>query len=137
MEMHTSGKGQRICPLRASDKKSEFTCVPLKVKDGHGDKQDTGLESSSVKKYTAMMSTGGQYEHSPLLDVGCRIQFPAILTISRKLPASFQERLRQDYPLFQATQDRRGYRFSSQDSLHLIVLTPNSVGGSDGGTESV
>lgn len=74
-----------------------------------------------------MTSTWGQYKHSPLLDVGCRIQFPAVLTIGRELPASFQERLRQDYPLFQATQDRRGYRFSSQDSLHSIVLTPDSL----------
>lgn len=74
-----------------------------------------------------MSSIWGYYEHSPFVDVSCRIQFPAILTIGRELPASFQERLRHDYPLFQATQDRQGYRLGSQDMRHTIVLTPDSL----------
>ncbi len=64
---------------------------------------------------------------SPLLSVTCQVQFPMILKMSRELPASFQEQLRKDYPLFQPTQDRRGYRLASQDNDHEILLLPNSL----------
>lgn len=50
-----------------------------------------------------------------------------ILKIGQELPASFQERLRKDYPLFQSTQDRRGYRLASQDNDHEIFLLPDSL----------
>ncbi len=74
-----------------------------------------------------MKSAWGQYHHSPLLTVSCRLQFPPILTISRELPATFQEKLRKDFPLFQSTQDRRGYRLGSQDSAHEILLRSESL----------
>jgi uncharacterized protein (TIGR04255 family) len=59
--------------------------------------------------------------------VTCQVQFPVILKISRELPASFQEQLRKDYPLFQPTQDRRGYRLGSQDNDHELLLLPDSL----------
>lgn len=68
-----------------------------------------------------------QSTHSPLLSVTCQVQFPVILKISRELPASFQEQLRKDYPLFQPTQDRRGYRLGSQDNDRDILLLPDSL----------
>lgn len=74
-----------------------------------------------------MNSAWGQYHHSPFLTVACHLQFPPILTISRELPAAFQEKLRKDFPLFQSTQDRQGYRLSSQDRDHAITLTADSL----------
>ena len=74
-----------------------------------------------------MKSLWGQYKHSPFLSVTCQVQFPVILKISRELPASFQEQLRKDYPLFQPTQDRRGYRLANQETLREILLLPDSL----------
>jgi len=68
-----------------------------------------------------------QPTHSPLLSVTCQVQFPMILKIGQELPASFQEQLRKDYPLFQPTQDRRGYRLASQDNDHQLLLFPDSL----------
>lgn len=68
-----------------------------------------------------------QSPHSPLLSVTCQVQFPVILKIGQELPASFQEQLRKDYPLFQPTNDRRGYRLASQDNEHVILLLPDSL----------
>lgn len=65
------------------------------------------------KEHDAMNPAWEQSTHSPLLSVTCQVQFPVILKISRELPASFQEQLHKDYPLFQPTQDRRGYRLAS------------------------
>ena len=74
-----------------------------------------------------MKSLWGQYEHSPFLSVSCQMQFPVILKIGQELPASFQEQLRKDYPLFQPTQDRRGYRLASQETMREILLLPDSL----------
>lgn len=74
-----------------------------------------------------MTSDWGQYEHSPFLSVTCQIQFPVILMIRQELPASFQEQLRKDYPLFQPLQDRQGYRLANQEHRHEILLLPNSL----------
>lgn len=74
-----------------------------------------------------MGSPWGQYRLSPFLSVTCQIQFPAILTISRELPASFQDKMRKDYPLFQATHDRKGYRLGSQDAQHELILLPDAL----------
>ena len=74
-----------------------------------------------------MRATWGQYQHSPFLSITCQVRFPAILTIARELPASFQEQVRKEYPLFQATRDRKGYRFDSQDAQHELLLLPDSL----------
>ena len=81
----------------------------------------------SLKEHDAMTSPWGQYEHSPFLSVTCQIQFPVILTISRELPAAFQERLRKDYPLFQPIQDRQGYRLANRELQREILLLPDSL----------
>lgn len=68
-----------------------------------------------------------QSTHLPLLSVTCQIQFPVILKISRELPASFQEQLHKDYPLFQPAPDRRGYRLANQETMREILLLPDSL----------
>ena len=68
-----------------------------------------------------------QSTHSPLLSVTCQMQFPMILKIGQELPAAFQEQLGKDYPLFQPTQDRRGYRLASQDNDHQVLLLPDAL----------
>jgi uncharacterized protein (TIGR04255 family) len=40
------------------------------------------------------------YEKNPLIEVICQLRFPAILRIDSELPAEFQERLRERYPIF-------------------------------------
>ncbi|HYN87627.1 MAG TPA: TIGR04255 family protein [Ardenticatenaceae bacterium] len=42
-----------------------------------------------------------RYEHNTLRQVICQIRFPAILRIESGLPIGFQERIRQEYPIFQ------------------------------------
>ncbi|MFZ3012899.1 MAG: TIGR04255 family protein [Nitrospira sp.] len=68
-----------------------------------------------------------QSPHSPLLSVTCQVQFPVILKIGQELPAAFQEQLRKDYPLFQPTQDRQGYRLAGQSNDQEILLLPDSL----------
>lgn len=68
-----------------------------------------------------------QSTHSPLLSVSGQMQFPVILKIGQELPAPFQEQLRKDYPLFQPTQDRRGYRLANQETMREILLLPDSL----------
>jgi len=41
------------------------------------------------------------YNKNPLEEVICQVRFPPILRIASELPAAFQERIRQQYPLFQ------------------------------------
>jgi uncharacterized protein (TIGR04255 family) len=46
------------------------------------------------------------YQHNPLAEVICQLQFPAILRIDSELPAAYQEKLRGQYPYFDtASQD--------------------------------
>lgn len=40
------------------------------------------------------------YERNPLESVICQLRFPPILRIESEVPARFQERIRQEYPLF-------------------------------------
>ena len=42
-----------------------------------------------------------RYEISPLDEVVCRLKFPPILRIEAELPATFQEQVRADFPLFE------------------------------------
>ncbi len=41
------------------------------------------------------------YRNNPLIGVTCQFNFPAILRIGTEVPAAFQERIRQQYPVFQ------------------------------------
>jgi len=40
------------------------------------------------------------YEKNPLAEVICQLRFPAILRIDSEIPAEYQERLRDEYPIF-------------------------------------
>lgn len=40
------------------------------------------------------------YEQNPLIEVICQLRFPTILRIESELPSEFQDRIRDDYPLF-------------------------------------
>jgi uncharacterized protein (TIGR04255 family) len=66
------------------------------------------------------------YRRTPLIDLVCQVQFPAILKISQA-PTGFQERVRQHFPLFGMAQDNRGYQFLSEDRSCQLVLTPSSL----------
>jgi uncharacterized protein (TIGR04255 family) len=43
------------------------------------------------------------YGKNPLIGVTCQFTFPAILRIGPEVPAAFQERVRQQYPVFEET----------------------------------
>src|SRR5262245_7091139 len=87
------------------------------------------------------------YEKNPLAEVICQVKFPPILRIDSELPAQFQERIRQNYPLFQekqmsegdialppemaqllkseffARRGRAAYDFASSDGVWTVSLT--------------
>ncbi|MGB3312707.1 MAG: TIGR04255 family protein [Nodosilinea sp.] len=43
------------------------------------------------------------YKHNPLIEVVCQLRFPPILKISHQEPVEFQDEIRFQYPLFEAT----------------------------------
>lgn len=43
------------------------------------------------------------YKHNPLIEVVCQLRFPPILRISHQEPVEFQDEIRFQYPLFEAT----------------------------------
>jgi uncharacterized protein (TIGR04255 family) len=44
------------------------------------------------------------YENNPLAEVICQLRFPSILRIDSEVPYRFQERVREEYPLFEENQ---------------------------------
>ncbi|MDJ0897416.1 MAG: TIGR04255 family protein [Xenococcus sp. MO_188.B8] len=87
------------------------------------------------------------YEKNPLVDVICQLQFPPILRISQQPPVDFQDRIREEYPIFEFSQgnqlppeisnimqqlgssliSNQTYIFKSEDSIWQIVLNQNSI----------
>ena len=74
------------------------------------------------------------YQNNQLGDVICQIRFPEILSIGAKMPADFQDEIRQLFPLFSAArepsdrnQDNVNYRFASADGVWQINLTNNFI----------
>ena len=88
------------------------------------------------------------YEHNPLDKVICQLRFPPILTIDTKVPAEFQESIRNDFPGFREKEqivlpipkmvkgnvpeevfkqmissETKNYEFSSEDKIWTINLT--------------
>lgn len=87
------------------------------------------------------------YSHDPLETVICQLRFPPILKIDAEIPASFQELIRHEYPLFtdrlpdnegleippeiaklmsiglQFQGGKRKYEFSTSDELWQVTLT--------------
>ncbi|MCY4466812.1 MAG: TIGR04255 family protein [Chloroflexi bacterium] len=93
------------------------------------------------------------YRNNPLQSVICQLMFPPILSIESALPAAFQDKIRSDFPLFQAAaesddiplppaiaelipqdlrqvliaSDRRRYQFLSKDKNWTITLARDFV----------
>lgn len=88
------------------------------------------------------------YRRNPLNEVLCQLRFPPILRIAAELPAQFQERIRQEFPLFKEQQPEvmlppglpnavadmvkglpkqktKAYEFTSADSAWKAVLAPD------------
>ena len=88
------------------------------------------------------------YQKNPLVEVVCQLRFPRILSINETLPAEFQERIREIYPLFEMTTEQqqqvtidavaddaepiprlvqvektKNYKFSSADGVWRVNLT--------------
>jgi uncharacterized protein (TIGR04255 family) len=88
------------------------------------------------------------YKKNPLIEVVCQFQYPPILKISQQLPADFQDRVREEYPIFKKQNSQlpseisniirqfddsfidnqdQVYIFQSEDSIWQIVLDQNSI----------
>ena len=87
------------------------------------------------------------YQNNQLADVICQLRFPEILAISAKIPADFQDRIRDTYPRYSSSMDtpapkltgRPGhfavenqpgtvnYQFSSEDGVWRINLTSKFI----------
>lgn len=64
-------------------------------------------------------STRVIYEINPLEEVICQVRFPTILRIDAEVPAAFQERIRQAYPLYKA---KANIRFAANVPGELASL---------------
>jgi uncharacterized protein (TIGR04255 family) len=95
------------------------------------------------------------FKHNPLGEVICQLRFPTILSIVTEAPASFQERIRRIYPLYEKVDplsaipkdiaslvshlplnlpaDTVVHKFSTADAKTSISLTPDYVALSDRG----
>ena len=88
------------------------------------------------------------YEKSPLVQVLCQVRYPAVLKIESELPAAFQERVRDAYPIFERTtesvlgtmpkgvgallsapsfEDRVHSKFSTEDGNWTLSLLRDSM----------
>lgn len=83
------------------------------------------------------------YRRNPLAEVICQLRFPTILTIESKIPAEFQDAIRDEFPQFQRRQERpapkltgapgkfsledqpalTNYQFASADGVWRVNLT--------------
>ncbi len=86
------------------------------------------------------------YDKNPLIDVVCQLRFPSILRIDAESPTSFQEAIREDYPLYEEVLGAdlvtkmlpdlvrlmgrdvqfpggKTYQFSTDDQLWRLTLT--------------
>lgn len=83
------------------------------------------------------------YENNQLLEVICQLRFPPILTINEKMPADFQEEIRDQFPQFTVrveqvpnppgqplanpTRTINNYQFISADGKWKLNLTQNFI----------
>lgn len=91
------------------------------------------------------------YQKNPLTEVICQLSFPTILRIDSEVPARFQEKIREEYPIYQETQGaslklnfpqelaqvignalplksgRATYQFLSADRKWRVILTRESL----------
>jgi len=86
------------------------------------------------------------YERSPLMSVICQVRYPSILRIDSDVPADFQDRVRDIFPLFERSSDAlaqqipaevlrmlgntggpANYTFKTADGSSLITLSSDSM----------
>lgn len=86
------------------------------------------------------------YKRSPLVEVVCQLRFPPILKISHQEPVEFQDEIRFQYPLFEATkaqipsemlklvqqlglpmQNDVAYSFKSEDEKWILSITKDFI----------
>jgi uncharacterized protein (TIGR04255 family) len=85
------------------------------------------------------------YDKNPLESVICQVRFPTILRVESELPSNFQDRIRENFPLFKESSEEeiaippevakvfgrqfveampgRNYNFSSEDEAWQVSLT--------------
>jgi len=62
------------------------------------------------------------YSNNPLIEVICQLRFPRILKINENSPASFQDIIREDYPLFDITiEHQQKFAIDSNDNDTLPI----------------
>jgi uncharacterized protein (TIGR04255 family) len=89
------------------------------------------------------------YNNSPLIEVVAQLKFPTILKILEKIPSDFQEKIRSDYPIFDASPNLQipiqvsnalaqinpgfsfandsNYIFQSEDIKWQLILNKDSI----------
>lgn len=67
------------------------------------------------------------YTRSPLLEVVCQLRFPAILSISAKEPAAFQEAVRAAFPRYLVRQDQPAPRIVGAGTPNPALQPQQSV----------
>jgi uncharacterized protein (TIGR04255 family) len=60
------------------------------------------------------------YRHNPLEQVICQLKFPTVLRIESELPAKFQDKIRQRYPIFSEPQALAGAPEVPEQLLKLV-----------------
>jgi uncharacterized protein (TIGR04255 family) len=67
------------------------------------------------------------YTKTPLVDVTCQITFPQNLKISAAPPVGFQEKVKDQFPMFSLTQDKTAYNFMSTNQQWQLVLSKGAL----------
>jgi len=63
------------------------------------------------------------YDRNPLAQVICQLRFPSILRIDAEVPAGFQERIRQQFPLCQGSEDMELLQVDFPDQIKKVLGT--------------
>lgn len=91
------------------------------------------------------------FQKNPLAEVVCQLRFPPILSIASAEPASFQDKIRDEYPLYERTEEIRipqeieslvrnlpvqlasgiNHKFATADNQRTISLTRDFIAYSD------
>lgn len=67
------------------------------------------------------------YAANPLAEVICQLRFPEILSIASKLPADFQEAIRDDYPVYSTQQDTPAPKLTGTPGNFSVQNAPATI----------
>lgn len=67
------------------------------------------------------------YRRPPVNEVICQLRFPEILSIGTRVPADFQEAIRQEYPQYQARQESPAPKITGTPGNFRLENPPTSV----------